>query len=217
MEFSKNEVDIVPCYDVTEPTSIKSSVDRSPHHNIYIQQKISGLEGEIRLLKQFLRAQGLYGSESKVGGYSGYLCEVLILHYTSFIKCVKEMSKWRRGVIIDIEGHGDKNYLKSVYPSDPLIVVDPVDPQRNVASALTLDNFARSIHFARRFIQSPSIDYFIEKTHTPTIRKGRGTYPIAIEFTKPDISDDIIYPQIFKAMNSLENLIISEGFRCFST
>jgi tRNA nucleotidyltransferase (CCA-adding enzyme) len=208
--FNEFEVDIVPCYDVKDPSNIRSPVDRTPHHNEYVMRYIKGKEDEVRLLKQFLIGAGLYGSELKRMGYSGYLCELLIIYYGSFIECIKAMAKWRRGIVIDIEKHGTKKHR------DPLVVVDPVDPKRNVASALSLDNFAKSIHHARQFLKNPSIKFFIEKDEMPELDFSRGTQYIEIEFAKPDISDDILYPQIYKAMDSFERLLTSEGFRTYS-
>jgi len=208
--FNTFEVDIVPCYDVKDPSNIRSPVDRTPHHNEYVVRHIAGREDDVRLLKQFLRGAGLYGSELKRMGYSGYLCELLIIYYGSFIECIKAMARWKRGVVIDIEKHGTKKHR------DPLVVVDPVDPKRNVASALSLDNFAKSIHYARQFLKNPNIEFFTEKDEMLELDFSRGTQYVAIEFRKPDISDDILYPQIYKAMDSLERLLISGGFRTYS-
>ena len=44
---------------------------------------------EVVLLKKFMESVGTYGSEFKVGGFSGYLCEMLILQYGNFMETLK--------------------------------------------------------------------------------------------------------------------------------
>jgi tRNA nucleotidyltransferase (CCA-adding enzyme) len=45
--------------------------------------------GEVRLLKKFMKGTGVYGAEIKIGGFSGYLCELLILKYRSFAQTIE--------------------------------------------------------------------------------------------------------------------------------
>ena len=79
------EVDVVPCYRLKDASRIKSAVDRTPFHHEWLKDRIKGKENEVRLLKGFLKANGLYGAEYKVRGFSGYLCELLIMFYGSFV------------------------------------------------------------------------------------------------------------------------------------
>jgi tRNA nucleotidyltransferase (CCA-adding enzyme) len=70
-------VDIVPCYD-TKPGEWQSATDRTPYRTDYIKTRLAEeLHGEVRLLKRFMQGIGVYGAEIKVGGFSGYLCELL--------------------------------------------------------------------------------------------------------------------------------------------
>ena len=77
--------DIVPCYDA-KPGEWQSATDRTPYHTDYINRtsQLKALRGEVRLLKAFMQGIGVYGAEIKVGGFSGYLCELLIMNYGSF-------------------------------------------------------------------------------------------------------------------------------------
>ena len=127
------EVDLVPCYLVDDASHLRSAVDRTPFHNRYVKQRIAGLEDEVLLLKQFMKGCGVYGSELRVGGFSGYLAELLVLCYGSFAAVIEAASLWKPGLKLDLEGRG------RVEQADPLVVVDPVDPGRNVAAALTLN------------------------------------------------------------------------------
>ncbi|MFQ6056897.1 MAG: nucleotidyltransferase domain-containing protein, partial [Methanosarcinales archaeon] len=71
--YKDYEIDIVPCFRVSSSAKIKSAVDRTPFHNLYVKENINGLEDEVLLLKQFCRGIGVYGSELKTQGFSGYL------------------------------------------------------------------------------------------------------------------------------------------------
>ena len=82
-------VDIVPCYDA-KPGEWQSATDRTPYHTDYIKTHLSKeLRGEVRLLKKFMQGIGVYGAEIKVGGFSGYLCELLVMNYGSFAKAIE--------------------------------------------------------------------------------------------------------------------------------
>lgn len=74
-------VDIVPCYDA-EPGEWQSATDRTPYHTDYIRKRLTkNMRGEVRLLKKFMQGIDVYGAEIKVGGFSGYLCELLIITF----------------------------------------------------------------------------------------------------------------------------------------
>ncbi len=212
------DVDLVPCYHVSDPSKIQSAVDRSPFHNEYVLKHIDGLCDQVRLLKQFTAGVGVYGSELRTQGFSGYLCELLVINYGSFMGVVERGASFRPGTVIDIEGHMDK----SVEHPDPLVVIDPVDPRRNVASALSEQKFCEFIDACRRFLKSPSIDFFFPP-RAPPIKKGelkkllatRGTLLMAVSFEAPDIVEDTLYPQLRKAEGSLARMLERHEFKVY--
>jgi tRNA nucleotidyltransferase (CCA-adding enzyme) len=74
-------VNIVPCYNVKRGEWL-SATDRTPFHTDYVRNRLNkSLRDEVRLLKKFMQGIGVYGAEIKIGGFSGYLCELLILYY----------------------------------------------------------------------------------------------------------------------------------------
>ncbi len=74
------EVEIVPCYRITDATQRMSAVDRTPLHVDYVLGRVKdGQTDEIRLLKAWAEGIGVYGAEAKILGFSGYLCELLVL------------------------------------------------------------------------------------------------------------------------------------------
>ncbi|HEY3272285.1 MAG TPA: CCA tRNA nucleotidyltransferase [Methanocella sp.] len=211
-------VDLVPCYRVADPAHIQSAVDRSPFHNAYVQSHVDGLTDEARLLKQFMHGTGVYGSELKTMGFSGYLCELLIIRYGSFHAVVHAGAGFYRGLVIDNEGHADK----TVKHPEPLIVVDPVDPRRNVAAALSEQKLYEFIAACRGFLQAPSLEFFfppevepIDEAELLGILSKRGTLLVAVTFRTPDIVEDTLYPQMRKAAESVAGLVDRHEFKVF--
>ena len=212
-------VDLVPCFAVKDASLLKSAVDRTPFHNEYIVNRISGrLADEVLLLKQFMMRLGIYGSELRRMGFAGYLCELLILHYASFGELLRNASQWQYGERIDIEGKG--TYRSE--GNDPLIVIDPVDPNRNVAAAVSEYSFCRFIDAARAFLADPRMDFFLPQEAAPMradefakLLNERGTELVMVVFDAPDVVEDILFPQLRKAEASVTNLIERHGFSVY--
>ena len=208
------EVDIVPCYKLKSAEKIKSAVDRTPFHHEWLKDRIKGKENDVRLLKKFLKVSGIYGAEYKVKGFSGYLCELLVVFYGSFIDVIKNATKWTRNTVIDIPA--GKVYRKK---GSGFVVVDPVDPKRNVAANLSLDNLAKFVELCRKFLENPSKEFFIEKEEqiiddkriAEEIEK-RGTGIYVVVFNRPDIVDDNLYPQLEKACRKIDEFLRRENF-----
>ena len=213
------DIDIVPCFRVSDAANIKSSVDRTPFHCNYLKPRIKGLESDVLLLKQFMKGCGVYGSEVRVAGFSGYLTELLVLAYGSFENVLKEASAWKPGVLIDLENYGTDKF------SDPLVVIDPTDPNRNVAAALSLDKFAEFSVCSRHFLRSPSIEYFFDKENKneaadaenikrklKELIEKRKTYIFGISAKRPDVTEDTVYPQLYKMEKSLYTVLLKYEF-----
>ena len=96
-------VDIVPCYKISTHSERVTSVDRTPLHTEYLSRRLKEKDkNEVILLKAFLKGVGVYGAELKISGFSGYLCELLTLHYGSFEEVLKGVLKWETPQVIDI-------------------------------------------------------------------------------------------------------------------
>jgi tRNA nucleotidyltransferase (CCA-adding enzyme) len=212
-KIGKYQVDIVPCYEISNPEKIKSAVDRTPHHVKFVKANLKNPD-EVRLSKQFCKANKCYGADLKTQGFSGYICELLIIKYGSFLNLVKEASKWRAGHLISFSEADFKKF------KTPLIVIDPVDRNRNVGAALSAESFYRFVKACKDFIKKPSKDFFFMQEVKPyslkEIKKEfkkRGTRWYLISFERPDILDDILYPQLRRCMKSVERLLEQNGFK----
>ena len=216
--FDGFEVDLVPAFNVASAVDIKSAVDRTPFHNIYVSSMIKGLEDEVLLLKQFMKGIGVYGSELKTHGFSGYLVELLVINYGSFVKVLEAACEWKSGITIDIEKHG------CAVHGDPVVVVDPTDPARNVAAALSLDNMCIFIDKACEFMEKPNETYFTVQVQEPLgddeFKKtldARGTSLIALEFAAPDVVEDVLFPQLHKLEDSVREMLERYDFRVYNS
>ena len=211
--FEGFQIDLVPCYLVEDASRIISAVDRTPFHGRYVSARIGGLEDDVLLTKQFMKGVGVYGSELKVGGFSGYLAELLVINYGSFVGVLEEASSWRPGEVIDLERHSSRMH------EDPLVVVDPVDPARNVAAALTLDRMLLLAAAARLFLEKPDPDFFFPSPPLPLkdeelreeLERRKSTL-LLLEFPAPDQVEDVIFPQLRKAEESIRALFDRNGF-----
>ncbi|MDO5844146.1 MAG: CCA tRNA nucleotidyltransferase, partial [Methanocorpusculum sp.] len=155
------DVDLVPCYHVASTKDMKCAVDRTPFHTRYLLDRLGDLKDDVLLLKQFAKGGGVYGSDLMTGGFSGYLCELLILNYGGFENFIEAASKYRYGEVVDLEKYyPDKKSVKKIF-KEPLIVIDPTDKDRNVAASLTPTRFSEFMELARDYCESPSEAYFI--------------------------------------------------------
>ena len=212
------EVDIVPCYAINDGSELKSAVDRTILHTKYVKANLKDSQkDEVLLLKRFMDMTGTYGSEFKVGGFAGYLCELLIIKYGSFENTLKHAQHWQFGHVIDLEDYGTADLFK-----DPLIVVDPTDKNRNVGAALRLDKMGEFIQSARNYLNSNNKkDYFyplkrnLNKELILKEFENRSSDLIAIKFDIPEIPLDTLHPQIRKTTEALERKLNDEEFNVF--
>jgi len=214
-------VDFVPCFKVERAEEAASSVDRTPLHTLYVKGRVNpGTKNEVRLLKRFMRGIDTYGAEIKVGGFSGYLCEILTLFCGSFLNLLKAASNWREGEVIDIEGHyeGREDEARKIF-QEPLIVVDSVDKGRNVASAVRINRLNEFIAASREFLKDPNLNFFypnevkafsIDKL--VQTMKSRGSTFIFLKTGVMRTVPDVLWGQLYKSLKVLGKLIQQHGF-----
>lgn len=140
------EVDVVPAFFARDPGEIVTPVDRTRLHTVYVKKKLEenpGLKDHIRLLKKLAKVTGIYGAEQGVSGFSGYLCEVLVIHYGGLFSLLEDAARWRPW----------KTYIPDSILSKrfraPLVVLDPVDARRNAAAAVSEEALSKFIAMAR--------------------------------------------------------------------
>lgn len=216
------DVDFVPCYNIDSAEELKSAVDRTILHTNYIKKHLKDTQkDEVLLLKKFMSAVGTYGSEFKIGGFAGYLCEMLILKYNTFEETLKAASNWKNRTIIDLEKYGTAKLF-----NDPLIAIDPTDKNRNVGAALQREKMAEFVIASRNFLDGDDekkISYFkpiqreIKCNDIINQFKDRETKTITISFDIPDVSVDSLHPQLRKTTQSITEKLEDNEFSVFKS
>ncbi len=212
------QLDIVPCYDVP-PERIKSAVDRTPWHVRYVRENLEEWQkDEVRLLKVFCKAQDVYGADIVHHGFSGYLCELLIIKFGSFINLVKNATKWNPQVILYLEKPPKKEVLDS-FSMHPLVFIDPVDENRNVAAAVSFRSFFKFVKACRKLVSSPSESMFrkkpipISQKRLERILTKRNTKFYVLFFPIPkSLHEDIIVAQLRRLAKLLFENLSRQGF-----
>jgi len=216
------DIEIVPSYKIEDATEKLSAVDRSPIHNNYLQGKLSNKQkDDVRLVRQFLKAIHCYGADSKMSSVPGYVTEILILKYGNFENFIKSAVNWKKGEVIDIE-----NYYKSESDArkkfdSHFIVVDPTDKNRNVAAALSFDQYSRLIAAVRVFLKKPSKNFFFGKKFKKwDIKKVKSFLKkkelVAVKMQYPKNANlDVIYGQMKRFRRKMLNLLEYHEFRAY--
>ena len=225
VNYKGYDIDVVPAYKINDIIERGTAVDRSPLHSEYINSHLSFKQkNDVRLLKQFMKANGVYGAEIRVEGFSGYLCELLIVKYGSFINLIKNVQNWDIPICIDIENYNKKTELPELYKkfsNPPIIVIDPVDNERNVSAVVSSTSLSIFIFASRRFLEKPNTSFFFKKRKKITkhqLKKSienRQTDILVIKFKAPDLVEDTLWPQLRKTAVVLKNYFRKQGFEKF--
>ena len=187
-------LDVVPCYIINDSSNSISAVDRTPFHTKWVNDNIQGKEDEVRLAKQFLKGAGAYGANAAVGGFSGYLVEILIIKYGNFKNLIEEISQWKPPVIIQkVEG----------VPEASMMLQDPVDEKRNVSAGVTLKGIGAAILASKAFLNKPTIEFFFPKNK---IRKAKGIVTTVV-LPHSGGSDETVLPWLQKQGRKIYNAI----------
>jgi tRNA nucleotidyltransferase (CCA-adding enzyme) len=214
-------LNIVPCYEVKRGEWL-SATDRTPFHTDYVKKRLNeGLRGEVRLLKKFLKGVNAYGAEIKTGGFSGYLCELLIVHRKSFTETLRAFAGYTQPVAIDIGGYyaGREKELKRLFP-EPLVIIDPVDKARNVASAVQPQKLYTLVAAARAFLKTPTAKFFYPQKITTLNPEAlnskldtRGASLMFLTLGNVEAVPDVLWGQLYKTQRALRKLAELNDFK----
>jgi tRNA nucleotidyltransferase (CCA-adding enzyme) len=234
-KFQKIDTDIVPCYKIDDIKNKMTAVDRTPFHTEYVKEHLMDDQfNEVRLLKQFMKGVDVYGAEISVLGFSGYLCELLILKFGTFASLLKNATTWPNELVMRLDDsdlkqkneftHNDRKKLLSQqlirkFENEPMVFIDPVDESRNVASALSSENIELFKLAATKYLKAPNRLFFFPNQIKPLdadelnnmLVENHKTI-IGLSFATPDVVPDILHGQLRKAQRSIQKLLNNAGF-----
>ena len=210
--------EIVPILRISKAAQAKNITDISPLHSKWVNGHRK-LASEAKLAKQFCKAQNVYGAESHIKGFSGYVCEILTVHYGSFLNLIRNAAKWGDKIVIDAEKYyRGKDVFKIVNTSkliSPLVVIDPVQKDRNAAAALSAEKFEAFKKSAKEFLRKPSKDFFEKKDlHSLFLKlKGKDKKLIIIEAEPLAGKIDVVGSKLMKLFEFFRQQLSHQGFK----
>jgi len=218
-------IELVPVLSIKKTEEAMNVTDVSPLHVLYVLDKIkknSAVADSIKLAKSFCYGQDCYGAESHIRGFSGYCLELICIHFGSFTKLLEAAARWNleEKTIIDIpKFYKSKNMLmiemNEAKLISPLIVVDPVQPERNAAAAISPEKLEAFVKAAKAFNKKPSIIFFTKKEITKEVMqkaaKRKKMSLVMIEAESEKEKEDVAGAKLFKLFNMLLKRFKNEG------
>jgi len=165
--YKKFNIEIIPILKISQSEQALNITDISPLHSQWVNAHAKKIKNDIRLAKQFCKASRVYGAETYINGFSGYILEILVAYYGSFEKLLKASLKWKPKEVIDHSHfYPQKDALFQLNQSkqqSPLIIIDPVDKSRNAAAALSKEKLINFQRQAWEYLKNPNANFFLEK------------------------------------------------------
>ncbi|MGV8085080.1 MAG: CCA tRNA nucleotidyltransferase [Candidatus Bilamarchaeum sp.] len=213
--YEGRRIDLVPAYKIENSDQRISAVDRSVLHTKFVNTNLRRAAiDDVLLLKAFLKANSLYGAEIKIQGFSGYLCELLIIKFGSFSKLLSAASKWniKSKILFDLEKiYSTKKSKEEIQKKlGDFVFIDPTDPNRNVAAAVSKESLSKFAKLCSSFLKSPSGLWFLKQpesfeSRVNKISKSGNVYILKIP--KAQVVDDVLWGQIRKLNGQLERCL----------
>jgi len=222
--FDGFTLEFIPVLLIDKPMLAVNSMDASFFHVDYVNSRINdSLRSEVLLCKQFCRSCGVYGAESYIKGFSGYIVELLIIHFKGFINFLKFLDSKPFDFFIDDEHFYDSsakafNALKIDSSLTPVVIVDPMMPTRNAAAGLSRDSFDKFILQARLFLRNPSKSFFalkpvsVESITSLSRERGHSLYTHKFSVSG---NLDVFFSKLLKSLGKVADVLNREGFTVF--
>jgi len=214
--------EIVPLLKIQKSEQAKNITDVSPLHSKWVV-KHKRLINEMKLTKQFCQAQNVYGAESYIMGFSGYICEILTVYYGSFLNLIRNAAKWKDKIVVDVQKYyKGKDIFKLVNTSkliSPLIVIDPVQKGRNAAAALSAEKFEAFKKSAKEFLKKPSKEFFAKKDQKSPFLKEKANNKELIIINASPLSGktDVVGSKLLKIYEFFNEKLLKHGFKIKKT
>lgn len=213
-------LEIIPVLDITKAADAENVTDFSPLHVQWVNKNGAKYKGDIRLFKKFCKAQGVYGAESYIRGFSGHVVDILVIYHKGFLPLLKAAMKWKPKTIIDYYHHYDKKALFMLNESKiqgPLIVIDPVQKDRNASAALSQDKYDKLVIAAQKFLKNPRAESFVE-TDVDLGKLAKQGHIMQVLVKAPRGKEDVVGTKLLHVFEYLKRYLedftlVSSGWR----
>lgn len=201
--------EIIPILNIQKASQSLNITDISPLHAKWVKKAPKKTRDQIRLAKQFAKANNCYGAESYISGFSGYVLEILTIYYNSFENLIQAAVNWENRDIFDLEKYYPNclEIFRNINTSklnSPLIVIDPVDKNRNAAAALSMKKFLLFKQKAQEFLLEPSLKFFEkEKLTFQKLEKQTLHNLVYLEISPLSGKEDVVGTKLLKAFRYL--------------
>jgi tRNA nucleotidyltransferase (CCA-adding enzyme) len=215
--------EVVPVIDIKKAEQALNITDCSPLHAEWVSKKLKknpGLADDIRLAKAFCKAANVYGAESYAKGFSGHVLDVLVIYYKGFIPLLKNAVKWKEHDVVDFNNHYKGKALQRLNKSKigPLIVIDPIQPERNAAAVLSREKFFLFKKKAEEFLKKPLKKFFEKKGITigELKKKAKGKKLLLVKVKAVKGKQDVVGSKLLKAFDYIFNKLVSNDFKVYN-
>src|SRR5438046_4408927 len=130
------------------------------------------------------------------------------------MKSIRPTSSWTPGTLLEIGNHPTLLDMKKREPCVDLVVIDPVDPDRNLAAAVRPERLWSFFAAVREFLRGPGIRYFFPRQFT---RRTNGQFAERIRVSGRELSavvfkhrvlvPDVLWGQLMKLEKSMVELM----------
>ncbi|MFX0104177.1 MAG: hypothetical protein ACFE75_01645 [Candidatus Hodarchaeota archaeon] len=170
LKDTKVKIDIVLYFDLDLEYIKKNgpitAVDRSPWHGYFVRDNLtSEQKDDVRLLKQFFKSCYSYGDKSAIGkiGFIGYSAELLIYYFNDLTNLFTNFNELYMKPL-DYYNRNEDQLRKIIhFQNDYLIIIDPIDKNRNVASAISERAYNYCNLKINEFLKDPRLEFFTIK------------------------------------------------------
>lgn len=211
--------ELVPVLALDDAAQAVNVTDVSPLHVGYVRDRLRKkplLADDIRLVKLFCKAAKVYGAESYINGFSGHVLDLLVIQYGSLLGLLAAAAAWPAKVFVDPSGkRRDALLLPEAKRLSPLVLLDPIQPARNAAAALSKECYDRFRTAAKEFLKSPSREFFVAKPLSKAVVVARFPSKPSLCYALAALADqskDIAGTKLLKAHRYLVRQARLAGF-----
>ncbi len=203
--------EIIPNRIINSLEEAVNTTDISPLHISFLNTKAKenkNLCDEIRLTKQYFKANNLYGAESYINGFSGHSIDILISYFGSLSNLIMDAKSWDEETFIDVNNfYSNKTQALELIDKSKisnLILIDPIAKTRNAARALSEEKYCEFLILANNFVEFKKEDFEIKIPDSNEVSFQ------AKKFAKENNLKTLIYNLKFKITNESEDIVGSK-------